>query len=454
MSNPRKVEIVAYQANWPATFQKEAAALNSALEQHLTAIHHIGSTSIPNMPAKPIIDIMVELENVDAIQEIERRLTLLDYEPVRRHVIPHWSFFTRKMHGPYHVNLHLREKGDTQVIRHIRFRDYVIAHPDAAAAYAALKIQLATEFHDDILQYVCGKDALVQSIDTKAKLWKNAEFSSVYFPRNTGSSINTWSKEKIIKAMEANQNVAATHYAQYIDDIELIRKPGYTSLYSGLPDDTFNMILEGDFTPDEADHRIQEVIDKMTRQQLPFSWWVAPLDKPADLANRLQQAGLQAAETHIGMYLDLDQWQAQQGVTLDIRRATTRATLHDFAMLLVNHPQAFATYFDWIAAIITTDDPIEFYVGYVNDKPVTRGQLVFEAQVAGIYYISTAETARHRGYATALQNFLLVRAKSLGYHIAVLQASAEGLPLYQALGFQACCEFKEFKNIIPHPTEG
>jgi GrpB-like predicted nucleotidyltransferase (UPF0157 family)/GNAT superfamily N-acetyltransferase len=441
MSSPRKVEILAYQANWPETFQTEAIALRAALQQHLTAIHHIGSTSIPNMPAKPIIDIMLEIENVDAIHEIEKQLAPLCYEPVRRHVIPHWSFFTRKTRGAFHVNLHIREKGDTQVIRHVRFRDYVIAHPEDAAAYAALKKQLAQQFSYDILQYVCGKDTLVQAIDTKAKRWKDSHYTTTHFPRNTGSSVTTWSQEKIIKAMEANQNVAVTHYAQYINHIELIRIPGYTIVNSGLPDDTFNMILEGDFTPDEAESRIREVMDYMTKKQLPFSWWVAHFDNPADLAHRLVEAGLQTAEVNIGMYLDLDKWQISKTVTLDIRRATSASALQDFAMILVNDPTAFSTYFAWIADVIAADDPIEFYVGYVNDTPVTRGQLVFEAQVAGIYYISTTPDARHQGYATALQTFLLERAKTLGYHVAVLQASTEGLPLYQALGFQACCEF-------------
>jgi len=90
----------------------------------------------------------------------------------------------------------------------------------------------------------------------------------------------------------------------------------------------------------------------------------------------------------------------------------------------------------------------QYYLGYVDDKPVGRGLSCYYAQVAGLYWLSTAPEARNKGYGTALQQFRLKRAKDLGYHIAVLQASEMGYPLYKKLGYNECGVFSEFKRNI------
>ncbi len=75
------------------------------------------------------------------------------------------------------------------------------------------------------------------------------------------------------------------------------------------------------------------------------------------------------------MYFDLDAWDKPifSLSELKIIRATNEKTLHDFALVLANDTMTFKTYFSWIASILTSEDPIEYYVGYVDDKPVVRG---------------------------------------------------------------------------------
>lgn len=278
----------------------------------------------------------------------------------------------------------------------------------------------------------------------KAKLWPGRKKD--FLPPNTGNNINLWTQEKLIKAMEANLNVHMTHFPQYINPITLIRIPGYTLVNSRLMDDTFNYVLEADFSKNDADKKIQEIIRQF--EGVPFSWWISPYDKPDDLSNRLIQAGLINAENNIGMYLNLDQWELPSEKTnLTIIKVADKNGLQDFANVLVNNKDAYHQYYNWVAEIYTSDDPIEFYVGYANGKPVTRGQIVYFAQVAGIYGVSTALDERRKGYGTAIEQFLLRQAKENGYHIAVLQASEEGLPLYLKQGFKECCVFKEFKPV-------
>ncbi|EKD72122.1 MAG: acetyltransferase [uncultured bacterium] len=448
----KKVEVISYHPNWPLLYQQEAEKIQKEIGQYIGEIHHIGSTAIPNMPAKPVIDIMIELNNIDDIEVIKNKLNLLGYANVHRHIIPHWSFFTNRLTENISFNLHIRERGDPQIKRHVNFRDYLIHHPEDANKYAELKKNLANKYPNDIFNYVCGKDRLIQEIDAKAKHWEGRRKD--FLLQSRGAVAKNWSQEKIIKAMEANLNVHMTHFAQYLNQVELIRIPGYTLVSSGLPDDTFNYVLETDFTwyrPCETEEEIKEKIGEATRyftdKNLPFSWWVSPYDKPNNLAEILEKVGYQNTENNIAMYLDLDAWQSQSISIpgLEIIRATDGRTLRDFALVLTNDKTSFEKYFSWVATVLTDDDPIEFFVGYVEGKPVVRGLSCYFAGVVGLHWLSTASNERKKGYARAMQQFRLQRAKKLGYHLAVLQASNEGLPVYQKMGYNECGVFREFK---------
>ncbi len=168
IKNYRKVELVPYDKKWASFYEKESQNIKNALGNHLIEIHHIGSTAIPNMPAKPVIDIMLECDNLDNIDLITKQLNTLNYYNIRRHIIPHRSFFTRRQDKEISYHLHIRERGDPQIKRHVNFRDYLVNHPEDANAYALLKAKLADQFADNINNYVFGKDKLVQEIDRKA----------------------------------------------------------------------------------------------------------------------------------------------------------------------------------------------------------------------------------------------------------------------------------------------
>lgn len=441
-----KVRLVSYNPEWRQLFENESRCLQIALGTFCQEVYHIGSTAIPGMMAKPVIDIMLSIDNLDNINSIEQKLIQLNYAPIRRQIIPHVSFFTKRQQQEITYHLHLHETGSPQIKRHVHFRDYIIQHPKDAQDYAKLKDALAKEFSNDIYSYVAGKNRFVQQIDAKAKKWlqKKQDFSAP----NPGPKAKEWSEEKIVTAMEANLNVHMTHFAQYLNQIELIRVPGFTLVNSGLPDDTFNYVIDADFSTSEANDKITEITKHFEQKQSPFSWWISPHDKPENLATCLKKKGYKNTANNYAMYLDLDTWSDQDlsSPSLEIVRATDEKTLADFALVLANDKEAFKTYFSWIASIITDDDPIEFYVGYVNKKPVVRGLSCYFAQVAGLYWLSTAPNERKQGYGTAMQHYRLKRAKELGYHMAVLQASQEGYSLYKKLGYKQCGSFREFNK--------
>ncbi len=434
-----------YNHEWPKIFLTEKTLLQEALGSELQAIYHIGSTSIPALAAKPIIDMILVFDNLDMIQAVDQKLIKLGYAPARKMIIPHRSFITSKKLDHIGYHLHLYERGDPQINRHVNFKEYLIEHPKKAQEYQQLKLTLKEKYHR-IHDYLLGKDALVQAIDRKAKLWFSTQTNHFLQP-NTGPKASEWSLEKMMTCMEANLNVHMTHFAQYINDVNLTRMPDYTLVNSNLKDDTFNYIIRADFDEQSAHQKIKQATDYFTSRHLPFSWWISPADRPQNLGNLLQKNGYVNTENNIAMYLNLDDWHTNivMPKELKIVRVQDEKGLRDFALVLSNDPTAFSTYFSWVSQIISQEDPIEFYVGYVNNKPVVRGLTCYYAQVAGLHWLSTCPEERNKGYGTAMQEFRLSRAQELGYHIAVLQASPEGYALYKKLGYQECGTYKEFK---------
>lgn len=443
-TNVNSIKIVQYDPLWPKYFEQEAKSIKKILGRCLQKIHHIGSTSIFGMPAKPIVDIMLEVVNLDEIQFIEKSLMTLGFAKLNRSVMPHRSYFSFKVTDYIRYNCHLYEMGDPQVSRHVRFCDYLRQHPDEAITYAELKTKLASGDLQDIAQYVKGKDSFVRHIDAKAKIFAqiNSNVRSEVV-QNVGQPIAEWSKQKIIHSMEANFNLSLTYFTQYAPKIHFVRCPGYVLVDSGLANEHCNYILDTHFNEDDVTIKIQQLVDYFTNRNLPFNWWVAPYDKPTELSELLTKI-LKPPKDRIGVYLDLEQWQS----SYPIQRMESINNQADFRRLLTTLSKnnlALTNYLQLICDIYEPDDPIKFFVAYENGVPITCMMLVFYAQIVGMYPIFTAndilDSNRH-----ALENFLLGEAKKAGYHVAVLHAHDQELISYVNRGFIKACVFKKFTN--------
>lgn len=443
------IELHDYDLNWPIIYQAEAEKLSQALGKDFKEIYHIGSTAIPGMRAKPVIDILLGVHDIFKIDKINDKLAQLGYEPVTRQIVPHVSFFTKK-YGPVHdFHLHLHEVGSPQIKRHVHFRDYLIYHQDEAKVYAELKNRLADQFKNDRFGYVLAKSHFVQQIDGKAKKWEGRRHD--FCEANSGPQRSDWDLTRVLKAAVANFNCQNTHFPQFIEQVELIRVPGYTLINSNLPDDTFNLIIDAHLPDNQVDSKIEELTRYFTDKNIDFSWWLGPTDQPINLDAHLEQARYQNMETNPVMYFDLDSWQGeiQPHPELEIVQATDENQLIDYASVLMNDEKSFKQYYSWIASVLDKEDPFEYYVGYVNGVPVVRGMSCYFAQVVGLYWLSTAVDQRNKGYGRAMQEYRLKRAKDKNYHLAVLQASKQGYPLYAKMGYQVIAEFKDY-HLISH----
>lgn len=163
MPDMRNIVVVPYDPVWPERFEQEAKAIKAILGDLLFELHHIGSTSVPGLAAKPVIDILPVVQDIKLVDSFNPQFEAIGYEPMGENGIPGRRFFRKggAEHRSHH--LHIFGKGNkTAIHRHLAFRDYLRAHPEIAKEYAFLKQSLAQKFPHDIDGYCDGKDAFIK----------------------------------------------------------------------------------------------------------------------------------------------------------------------------------------------------------------------------------------------------------------------------------------------------
>ncbi|WP_283194333.1 GrpB family protein [Rhizobium sp. AN80A] len=164
---PERVEIVPYDAEWPTHFREIAASLKTLLGDRVLDIHHIGSTSIPGVAAKPLIDIDVILPTAADVIDACPLMETTGYEPRGNRYDADIFAFMKHTAAP-RQRIYLCPEGHDTHQRRILFRDYLRTHPQAAADYQALKLELVEAFEYDGDGYTAAKAAFVNDIVARA----------------------------------------------------------------------------------------------------------------------------------------------------------------------------------------------------------------------------------------------------------------------------------------------
>lgn len=161
------IEVVPYNPNWPHSYASEAEKIKGLLGKNCVTIYHIGSTAVPGLAAKPIIDIMIAVKDILEVDSLQAKFEELGYVAKGEHGIPFRRYFQRGTDLRTH-HIHIYEEGSSEIERHLHFRDYLKANPDVCQEYESLKIALAKQHPYDINAYCNAKDAFIQEIDKKA----------------------------------------------------------------------------------------------------------------------------------------------------------------------------------------------------------------------------------------------------------------------------------------------
>lgn len=156
------VRVVPYDERWPALYRDEEARLRRALGELPLVLEHVGSTSVPGLSAKPIIDILAGRDPGAPPLTFVPPIESAGYEHRGENGLPGREFFRRGKPRSYHI--HLVTIDSALWRHHIAFRDRMRASPDLAAEYAALKIALAKQFPLDREAYMDGKDSFIRSV--------------------------------------------------------------------------------------------------------------------------------------------------------------------------------------------------------------------------------------------------------------------------------------------------
>lgn len=165
------IYVVEYDSDWPDNFTAEAARIEAVIGPWVAGgIHHVGSTAVPGLAAKPIIDILVGVADLDTSRPCIELLAPLQYLYAPYHPdVMHWFCKPDPAKRTHH--LHLVPTGSSRYAEELAFRDYLRGHPDRARAYEHLKRELASRYRHDREAYTEGKADFVREVTGLAREW-------------------------------------------------------------------------------------------------------------------------------------------------------------------------------------------------------------------------------------------------------------------------------------------
>ncbi|MEM7703741.1 MAG: GrpB family protein [Pseudomonadota bacterium] len=162
---------VPHDPSWPAAFEEERARLAAIIGADCKAVHHIGSTAIPGIYAKPVIDILVEASSVEALDRLTPDLVAAGYIAKGEYGISGRRYFTKtNTEGIRTHHLHAYGRASPEIERHLVFRDYLLAHPEIAQDYSRLKRDILADWRG-LDYYIARKATFVVETERVAVEW-------------------------------------------------------------------------------------------------------------------------------------------------------------------------------------------------------------------------------------------------------------------------------------------
>lgn len=164
-----KVRLTDFNENWAKMFQIEAQFLRAIFGDEVIKFEHFGSTSVRGLKAKPVIDMMCIIKDIEKIDSFNDKMVSLGYDAAGEWGIKGRRLFRKGGENRTH-HIHFYQVDNPQIKRHLIFRDYLRSHPEEVAKYSQFKEALAQRF-DNTSEYSPAKKAFVRDLEQQALLW-------------------------------------------------------------------------------------------------------------------------------------------------------------------------------------------------------------------------------------------------------------------------------------------
>jgi GrpB-like predicted nucleotidyltransferase (UPF0157 family) len=165
------VRIVDYDPEWPALADTELRRIEEALGEAAVRLEHVGSTAVPGLAAKPILDLQLSADAIEPRERYVEPLARIGYLFVPAPESPGYHLFAKPPERPRTHHLHVCETDSVHEMRHLAVRDFLRARAGEAREYAALKRHLVARHPHDRLAYIEGKDDYVTALQERALAW-------------------------------------------------------------------------------------------------------------------------------------------------------------------------------------------------------------------------------------------------------------------------------------------
>jgi GrpB-like predicted nucleotidyltransferase (UPF0157 family) len=176
----RKYTIEEYNPEWAKKFQEIKLVLEKIFKDKFTVIEHVGSTSIPGLKAKPLIDVLAIVEHWEDFEKEKSEMTKLGYQ-FRSHTFDQNSLLFEKILNNEKIeNIHVLVKGAKKINEFLNVRDYLRSNPDKAHEYEALKEELVAKYPNDYVAYREEKSQFLLELNNLAREWRETEMKKAH----------------------------------------------------------------------------------------------------------------------------------------------------------------------------------------------------------------------------------------------------------------------------------
>ena len=203
----------------------------------------------------------------------------------------------------------------------------------------------------------------------------------------------------------------------------------------------FNRIFMANFNESDVSTNIEQIVSRIKKLNISASWYTTPQSRPLNLENLIKEHGFTYQEDWKAMAIDLEIVPENFNIPfgMEIKEVFSLNELETWADVLVESfefSKIVGSYKKYFIEAGLKDSNSHYYLGFLNGKPAATGVLFEGKGAAGLFYIGTIPTARRKGIAKAMVNYLLSQARNRGYPISILQASEMGYPVYKKIGFK------------------